>query len=148
MKLNGLEGDEEKQRRIARYKFEYEALIQDINRRNQQRKYVETRNRIWKQSMEKAQARVEEIEKEREELMQKMLDLGHAQKKFNEENAVDVSRENDLAVKEKYDDYFNLETDELGMSELDVEELSVDELDAEELNGDERDGRATHSPTR
>ena len=80
-----------------------------------QRRDLEARNKLWQESRDKAQARVEAIDKEKEELLQKIRTMGAAQEAYNAENAVAVSEEKDVETKRKWEAYFNLETDSLGL---------------------------------
>lgn len=115
VKPTGIEPDEEEKRRLARYKLEYRALIEDINRREQLREYMETRRRIWKQSTEKAQARIEEIEAEKKQLQNQIAVMKAAWVEFEQEYDVLGPTEEDLAKWEMFHSYFNLDTDELRM---------------------------------
>ena len=63
--------------------------------RQMKRRELESRNRIWKQSADRVQARIEDIDAEKVELLQKLEIIAFVKEEYNIENAVLVSREED-----------------------------------------------------
>lgn len=143
IKRTGIEADEERNRRIAQHADEYEALIEDINNRSLLRNYIETRRRIWKQSIEKAQAKIEEIEAEKKELQRSIDGMEEAWMEFEGKYDWLGTKEYDLEVKEMFDLYFNLDVEVLSMENVKQggagDGPHGDEEDAGSVNGDGQD---------
>ena len=112
-RLTGYAADNEKHLRYARNKFQYETFRDEAKLRRQKRRDVEDRTRIWQEARDKAQARIEAIDKEKEELLQKIETWNAAREAYNEANAVAVTEEKDAETQRKWGAYFNLETDDL-----------------------------------
>ena len=81
--------------------------------RKEKRKDLGARNRIWREARDKAQARIEAIDAEKEELLQKIETMNAARDLYNRENAVPVTEDEDAETERKWEAYFNLEIDEV-----------------------------------
>lgn len=68
---------------------------------------------MWEDERKKARARLESLDKERQLILQKIEAMEAAKGRYNARYSVRVSGEEDRATREKWDAYFNLETDVL-----------------------------------
>lgn len=106
------------------------------------RKYLDTRNKIWNESLRKARTRVNEIEEEKEELLDRIGWWREAKRKFNVEWAekvdVGVSGGRDWLWerKECFECFFRLEVDELGLGEEGMGEDAEVYIKREDDEGD------------
>ena len=113
MQSLGSASDVEKARRKAKYRDRYQAFLASAEQRRLQRKDLETRNKVWQESRNKAQARIEAIDQERQAILQQVNAMEVATDIYNARNAVQVSGERDQETRRKWEAYFNLETDVL-----------------------------------
>ena len=105
--------DVEKARRQAKHRNHYQAFLASAEKRRLQRRELETRNKVWQESRNKAQARIQEIDRERLSTLQNLNVIQAAKDSYNARNAVQVSGEQDQETKRRWEAYFNLETDVL-----------------------------------
>ena len=70
---------------------------------------------MWQDERDKSQTRLEAIEQEREQFLRKMDKMAAAQASYNAVNAVRASAETDEEIKEKWDAFLRMETDELDL---------------------------------
>jgi hypothetical protein len=79
------------------------------------RRDLETRNRIWKESCEKTQGKIAELERELGKLKLKMDVMAKARDEYNASNVVLIGHDEDVEVKERWEAFFRLESDEPGV---------------------------------
>ena len=106
---------QDEQLRHAQYGSEYETFVKEANLRQLKRKDLDFRNRVWKEEMEKAQARIEEIDREKEKLLESMQTMEQARADWNAQNAVAISREEDVETLRKHEDFLSMKTDSLNI---------------------------------
>lgn len=114
-KSTGYSADREKSLRRARFATDYKAFVRAAELRKMNRHDFETRNKIWSEALDKAQARLASIEKEKEELSQKIEIMVAARTQYNAANVVDVDLEADVGTMERWRAFFELDTDDLEM---------------------------------
>ena len=107
------EAQEEKLRRKDLHGPTYFAFLAEANKRNLQRHDLATRNKIWDQDMAKARKRIEDMEMERAQLVKNIEGMEKAKGAYNEEMIVEMSRDEDMEVKETWERFFNLGSDQL-----------------------------------
>ena len=105
--------DVEKARRKATHRDRYQAFLASAEQRRLQRKDLEARNTIWQESRNKAQTRIETLDRERQAILQQVNTMEAAKDSYNSRNAVQVSGERDQETRRKWEAYFDLETDDL-----------------------------------
>jgi len=105
---------------MARRKFDlrnqYQDFVAEANDRKTKVAYLKTCNEIWVSSRERNDKRIEECKAEIERLMEKNATMEQAAEQMHAQFEADIDgAEEDKEILAKYEAFFKLETNELGL---------------------------------